>query len=196
MTILDSTSAWDEHPIGLAGIFVHCRDMKMPVFQTGARSGTWATAPLQREPVLPYRILVVDDDPLIRRLNSEVLIYSGYQVDAANEGAAAWDALRVNNYDLLITNNEMPQVTGVDLLKKVHATRMAMPIVMATWTLPTREFDLYPWLQPAAVLMKPYSFDELLETVEKVLYAIPSVKAEIAPPQRGHGKLSNGDLRP
>ena len=83
LTILDSTSAWGEHPIGLAGIFVHCRDMKMPIFQTGARSGTWATAPLQREPALPYRILVVDDDPLIRRLNSEVLIYSGYQVDAA-----------------------------------------------------------------------------------------------------------------
>ena len=169
--------------------------MKMPNSQTGARAGTWATAQLQRESALPYRILVVDDEPLIRRLNCEVLIYSGYQVDAANDGAAAWDALKVNNYDLLLTDNEMPQVTGVDLLRKVHATRMAMPVVMATGTLPAREFELYPWLQPAAMLMKPYGFDELLETVKKVLSATITVQAEIARPQSGHGKPSNGDLR-
>ena len=169
--------------------------MKMPIVQTGVRAGTWSTAPFQREPTLPYRILVVDDDPLICRLNREVLIYSGYQVDATNDGAAAWDALRVNNYDLVLTDNDMPQLTGVELLKKVHATRMAVPVVMATETLPAREFDLYPWLQPAAVLLKPYSFDELLETVKKVLSATATVQAEIAAPQSGHGKPSSDDLR-
>ncbi len=160
------------------------------IFQTGAAAGIWDTAALQREPNLPQRILVVDGDPLIRQLNSEVLIYSGYRVDAAHDGAAAWDALLGNNYDLLITDNDLPQVTGVDLLKKVNATRMAMPVVMATGTLPTREFVQYPWLQPAAVLMKPYSFDELLETVKKVLRATASARMEIPPPPSGPGKPS------
>ena len=59
---------------------------KTAIFQTGAAAGVWATAPLQCRPNLRQRILVVDDDPLIRRLNSEVLIYSGYQVDAADDG--------------------------------------------------------------------------------------------------------------
>jgi hypothetical protein len=45
--------------------------------------------PLRHQPNFRQRILVVDDDPLIRRLNSEVLIYSGYQVNAADDGAAA-----------------------------------------------------------------------------------------------------------
>ena len=167
------------------------------LFQTGAGAGIWDTAPLQREPNLPQRILVVDGDPLIRQLHSEVLIYSGYQVDAADDGAAAWDALRANNYDLLITDNDLPQVTGVDLLKKVHATRMAMPVLMATGTFPTREFVQYPWLQPAAVLMQPYSFDELLATVKKVLRATAGARMEIAPPPSGHGKLSlNGVKTP
>jgi len=67
--------------------------MKKPIFQTGAGAETWVAAPLQREPNLPQRILVVDGDPLIRQVNSEVLFYSGYQVDAADDGAAAWDAL-------------------------------------------------------------------------------------------------------
>jgi hypothetical protein len=45
------------------------------------------------------------------------------------------------------------------------------------------------------MLMKPYGFDELLETVKKVLSATITVQAEIARPQSGHGKPSNGDLR-
>ena len=169
---------------------------KNGIFQTGAAAGVWSTAPLQRQPNLRQRILVVDDDPLIRRLNSEVLIYSGYRVDAADDGASAWDALLVNDYDLLITDNDMPKVTGVDLLKKVHATRMAMPVVMATGTLPAWEFAQYPWLKPAAVVIKPYTFDELLETVKEVLHATATARAEIAPPTSWNGKLADGDLKP
>ena len=169
---------------------------KTAIFQTGAAAGVWATAPLQCRPNLRQRILVVDDDPLIRRLNSEVLIYSGYRVDAADDGASAWDALLVNDYDLLITDNDMPKVTGVDLLKKVHATRMAMPVVMATGTLPAWEFTQYPWLKPAAVVIKPYTFDELLKTVKEVLHATATTRAEIAPPPSWYGKLADGDLKP
>lgn len=131
---------------------------------------------------LRQRILVVEDDPLIRRINSEVLIYSGFHVDAAEDGGAAWDALQLNNYDLLITDHDMPKVTGVDLLKKVHATHLALPAIMATSTLPTLEFALAPWLYPAAILLKPYTFDELLGTVKQVLHATVSARAESAPP--------------
>jgi DNA-binding NtrC family response regulator len=73
-------------------------------------------------------------------------------------------------------------VTGVDLLKKVHATRLALPAIMATGTLPTWEFTLCPWLYPAAILLKPYTFDELLGTVKEVLHATVSARAEGAPP--------------
>jgi DNA-binding NtrC family response regulator len=162
---------------------------KNAIVQTGAVAEAWAANSLQRESNLPQRILMVDRDPLIRRVNSEVLIYSGYQVDAAEDGAAAWDALLENNYNLLITDNDLPQVTGVDLLKKVHATRKAMPVVMATGTFPAREFSQNPWLKPAAVLMKPYSFDELVDTVRKVLSATAT-----EPPSR-QGKLPNDGLR-
>jgi DNA-binding response OmpR family regulator len=161
--------------------------------QTGTGAGAWASAPLQRQPDLRQRILVVDDDPLIRRLNSEVLIYSGYQVDAAEDGAAAWEALYASNYDLLITDNAMPKVSGVDLLKKIHATRLALPVIMATGTLPAWEFAKYPWLQPAAVVLKPYTFDELLGTVKNVLQATTNASDPFAPPANWQGQpLPNG----
>ena len=69
----------------------------------------------------PLRILVVDDDEAFRRLNTEVLNCSGYQVDAAEDGAVGWEAIQANRYDLLITDNSMPKLTGVELVKKLRA---------------------------------------------------------------------------
>ena len=105
----------------------------------------------------------------IRRLNADTLIQSGYDVDAAEDGADAWNMLQLNSYDLLITDNKMPKMSGVELFKKLHATNMAMPTIMASGTLPNEEFTRYPWLQPAAILLKPFTSDDLLGTVEKVL---------------------------
>lgn len=117
----------------------------------------------------PDHILVVEDDSSIRQLNAEVLIRSGYDVDVAEDGAAAWTELSAESYDLVITDNSMPKVTGVELLKKLHAARMDLPVIMATGKLPTEEFILHPWLQPAATLLKPYTIEDLLRAVKKVL---------------------------
>lgn len=117
------------------------------------------------------RILVVDDEPLIRQLNTEVLLESGYEVDAAEDGAVAWETLQHSGYDLLITDNDMPNVSGVDLLKKLCAARIPMPVIMVTGTFPQDEFARYPWLQPAATLLKPYTLAELLGAVKKILRA-------------------------
>jgi DNA-binding NtrC family response regulator len=141
-----------------------------------------ANASFQCESNPPHRILVVDQDPYIRHLSAEVLIRHGYAVNAAEDGAAAWEELQVNNYNLLITDQRIPKVSGVELLKKIHATRMALPVIMATKTLPTRKFTLLPWLQPATILRKPYTFEKLLGMVKNVLYATAIVRGEIAPP--------------
>jgi len=51
---------------------------------------------------------------------------------------------------------------------------MALPVVMATGTLPKEEFTRQPWLQPAAMLPKPYTAEEMLRTVKKVLHEADS----------------------
>jgi DNA-binding response OmpR family regulator len=117
----------------------------------------------------PRRILVVDDDEIIRQSNERMLMYFGYEVHAVADGADAWEALNADCYDLLITDNNMPMLTGVDLLKKLRAARIALPVIMATRAVPKEEFILFPWLQPDATLIKPYSVTELLDTVREVL---------------------------
>jgi DNA-binding response OmpR family regulator len=131
--------------------------------------GEAASTPLQSQTNPPDHILVVEDDVFFRRRNAEVLEQSGYEVDAAEDGEAAWWALNTSSYDLLITDNHMPKVSGVDLLKKLRAARMDLPVIMATGTLPKEEFARYPWLRPAATLLKPYTSEDMLRTVKKVL---------------------------
>jgi len=131
--------------------------------------GESASTQLQSQSNPLHRILVVEDDLLILQLNTRMLKRSGYEVDGAEDGAAAWEALNAERYDLLITDNVMPKVTGVKLLEKLRAARMALPVIMATSALPTDVFIRCPWLQPNATLLKPYTGSEMLRTVKKVL---------------------------
>ena len=130
-----------------------------------------AGATKQPQATATHRILVVEDDPDIRQLNTSVLAQSGYLVETAADGVIAWDLLQLDTFDLMVTDNEMPGVTGVELLKKMRAARMIVPVIMATGAEPREEFARDPWLRPAATLNKPYTLDELLRTVRKILHA-------------------------
>lgn len=152
-----------------------------------------ASALAQGQANPPPRILVVDDKPCICQLSSEALILCGYQADTAKDGAVAWDALQLNSYDLLVTDNNMPNVPGVELLKKLHAARIALPVIMATETLPNEEFTRYPWLQPAATLLAPYTIVQLLGMVKEVLRATDSSRARRSR-HRQSGKASRRQL--
>jgi CheY-like chemotaxis protein len=131
-----------------------------------------AKAPIQRQINPPHCILVVDDDSDTRQLSVDVLAGSGYNVEAVKDGAAGWEALQArNNYDLVVTDNSMPNMTGIEMIEKLRSARIAVPIIMATEHLPTHEFARKPWLKPDATLQRPFSNDDLLETVKKVLGA-------------------------
>lgn len=120
---------------------------------------------------LPHRIriLVVEDDQQLCQINATGLGHSGYAVDMAKDGAAAWEALQANRYDLLVTDNNMPRLTGLELLKELRSAGLRLPVIMATGTLPTQELADKPWLEPVALLEKPYSTEQFLAKVKGVL---------------------------
>jgi DNA-binding response OmpR family regulator len=126
---------------------------------------------------------MVDDNTDLRLLGADVLVRSGYKVDSAGDGAAAWDALHANRYDLLITDNNMPKICGVELVKKLRSARMALPVILASGAMPAAELDRHPRLQLAATLVKPFTCDELLGTVKKVLCAAESAREQTERPQ-------------
>src|ERR1700679_1825540 len=75
----------------------------------------------------PQRILVVEDNPILLRLSTRMLMDASYHVDAAEDGAVAWDVFQLQSFDLLITDNSMPNVTGLELIEKMRTTGIAIP---------------------------------------------------------------------
>jgi PleD family two-component response regulator len=89
---------------------------------SASRGGT-LTPPIQDRGGLPHRILVVDDDRDLRQLCADALICSDYRVDIAEDAVAGWQALHACNYSLLLTDNKMPMVSGIELIAKLRFPR-------------------------------------------------------------------------
>ena len=116
-----------------------------------------------------FRILVVDDDRDIRGLHTAALTASGFHVDSEADGEAAWSALTRTDYALLITDNKMPRISGLELVEKMRSARMDLPVVLAASPIPAEDLNRCSSLQFAAMLHKPYPIVELLNTVKKLL---------------------------
>ena len=134
-----------------------------------SRAGEPAGETVPRPANSPHRILVVDDDSEARRLTLEVLVGAGYHVEAVKDGAAGWEALQANGYDLIITDNKMPRMTGIEMIEKLRSASRAVPVIMVTESVPTHEFARKPWLEPYATLPRPFSNNDLLEAVRRFL---------------------------
>ena len=119
--------------------------------------------------VLLRRILVAEDDVVIRQLNGRALASSGYQVDAAEDGEIAWQALNTCSYDLLVTDHDMPGMSGLQLLVKLRAARMVLPVIVASGYVSKNTAAQFPSLHPVTALLKPYTISELVRTVEALL---------------------------
>lgn len=137
--------------------------------------------PTRGQTNLPVRILVVEDNLAIRQRSAEALTSSGYQVETAEDGAAGWETLQRSNYDLLITDNTMPKVSGVELVKMLRAARMTLPVVMVSGSIPLEALNGDSSLRLAATLLKPFTKAELLATVEKVLRATEEAPGHTVP---------------
>jgi anti-anti-sigma factor len=129
------------------------------------------------------RILVVDDNPDILQFCADALTDSGYRVDTAEDGSAGWNVLHANssNYNLLITDNTMPKISGIELVRILRNAHMDIPVILASSEFPA-EMSRNPALELAATLLKPYTIEELVRTVEKTL--------KTAVPTRNHSGVS------
>ncbi len=85
------------------------------------------------------RVLIVDDDAVIRRLVGSILVRNGVAsaVVYADDGEMAWQMLHDDAIDLVITDYSMPGMNGLELLRRIRATPAyaALPVIMLTGTM-------------------------------------------------------------
>lgn len=86
---------------------------------------------------MAIQVLVVDDDPMIRRIVSQLLqVRFGAMVSQANDGEAAWASLETRMPDLLVLDLSMPVMDGLAFLEKLRADpeRSGLPVVALSAT--------------------------------------------------------------
>ena len=81
------------------------------------------------------RILVVDDSITVRQLQKQILESSGYEVHLAVDGVEGWNAIRLGDYDLIISDIDMPRMTGFELLEHIRGeSKFAnLPVIIVSY---------------------------------------------------------------
>jgi len=114
-------------------------------------------------------ILIVDDEEIIRESLSFVLAKEGFRVQDAANGRLALDMIREQTFDLVITDLEMPEMKGIELLEQValHSPETLVVIVTAYGSIDTA----IAALRKGAVdyILKPVEFDELIVKINRLL---------------------------
>jgi chemosensory pili system protein ChpA (sensor histidine kinase/response regulator) len=110
------------------------------------------------------RVLVVDDSRVVREAMALVLERAGYQVDLADTGLAGWRMLGRAHYDALVTDLEMPEMGGLELIERVRGDALlsALPVVIISSRASEVARRRADGLGVVAVLAKPVQPDQLL----------------------------------
>jgi CheY-like chemotaxis protein len=117
----------------------------------------------------PKQILVIDDDREVRGLVARTIVMAGFHADTAEDGEEGWRALCSRKYDLVITDHEMPNLSGLKLIERMRAVSIEPPCILISANPPLPEPDLRKIVHRGTVLPKPFSATELIERVYGLL---------------------------
>ena len=120
-------------------------------------------------------IVVAEDHADIRFVVKRALERAGYEVVATPDGAAALDAVRRHRPDVVVTDLDMPHMTGLDLCRAIRADERLrhIPVVLASGSLLPGD-DRAAEVGASAVLLKPFLPAQLLALVSTLLPPAPA----------------------
>ena len=112
------------------------------------------------------KVLVVDDDSLVRDLLCEILTEEGYSASGVSNGIEALEKLEAGRFDLVISDVEMPEMTGIELAREMRSIS-SVPLILMSGN---ATYDKKEILALADYfLLKPFEFNDLLSIVERAL---------------------------
>jgi two-component system KDP operon response regulator KdpE len=125
------------------------------------------------------RILVVDDDPQIRRVMRVTLTGQGYEVADVKDGHAALERLRESRFDLVLLDMNMPGLEGLDTCREI---RTSSEIAVIMLTVRDDESDKVQALDAGAddYVTKPFKTPELLARIRAALRRTPAAQGPAA----------------
>ena len=125
------------------------------------------------------RILLIDDDPSLLAYATFHLSLAGYQVSEARDGCEALQQIeecqiRSDRFDLLVTDIQMPGMSGVALLRQLRVQKIYVPVLIVTGFLDAASFRELQQMKYLDILVKPFKPDELIQYIERLTADGPS----------------------
>lgn len=116
---------------------------------------------------MPIKILVIDDEESMCSFMEIMLGKEGYQVDTANSGRSGVSQFKENDYDLIIADLNMPQMSGLEVLREVKSCRSDQEVIVMT-AFASVDTAIEAMKQGAAdYVTKPFKIDEIKLAIEK-----------------------------
>jgi len=120
--------------------------------------------------VVKKHILVVDDDAVFRSALSQTLTREGFQVTQVEHGKLAMDVISIQDVDAVISDINMPGVSGVELLNFSRQSKPDLPFILMTGFAELKETKEAYELGARGFLPKPFKKEELLSILQEWLY--------------------------
>ena len=111
-------------------------------------------------------ILVVEDEPIIRELLTRA--FNGHKVQAAANGQQGLEIFKKGNFDIIISDIEMPVLDGIDMIREIKKHNHNVKIVVISGGMDMERQKALQSLGPGALFIKPLSVAELADSVEKL----------------------------
>ena len=117
------------------------------------------------------RILVVDDFSTMRRIIKNILRQLGFNnIEEADDGTTGWEVLNKGGIDFIISDWNMPQMTGIELLRKVRASEEFgdMPFLMVTAEAQQENVIEAVQAKVSNYIVKPFTAETLKQKIDKI----------------------------
>jgi DNA-binding NtrC family response regulator len=133
------------------------------------------------------KILIIDDDKLVRKVFKMTLMKEGYDVLEAEDGSSGLQLIRSERPDLTITDYQMPGMNGIEVLEEIRKRKMSMPVIILTafgdvvLTIKAIQLGAYDFLEkPVSPELLKSTVRNALESVERSKKLVGVIKAGVS----------------
>jgi len=122
----------------------------------------------------PHRLLIVDDEPVLRELLSFEFELQGYEVATAAGGFEAWSLLQSRSFDGILSDVRMPEGDGFWLLRKLKEQNVNTPVILMTGFMEVHEGSdekTKELLKGRPIVAKPFELEHLTRTVLQAIHS-------------------------
>ena len=122
------------------------------------------------EAITNRSVLLVDDEKSIRSVTQTILTRKGFKVDSASDGKQALELFKANpgKYELIVTDQSMPKMSGVELTQAIRKTDPDIPIILSTGQLGIEDAKEFKNIGITAFIQKPWTANELMTRIQEL----------------------------